>query len=79
MFLTVVDMTDADDTVALADSTPIGITVRAWYGVKLVSVSYMTKPKQLLILSQIGSVRVDSRKSLACRRHRHLKRQPRKI
>ena len=33
----VVDMTDADDSVALADSTPTGITVRAWYGVKLVS------------------------------------------
>lgn len=37
MFLTVVDMTDADDTVSLVDSTPTGITVRAWYGVKLVS------------------------------------------
>lgn len=37
MFLTAVDMTDADDTVALVDSTPTGITVRAWYGVKLVS------------------------------------------
>ena len=36
MFLTTVDMTDADDSVALADSTPRGITVRAWYGVKLV-------------------------------------------
>jgi tetratricopeptide (TPR) repeat protein len=37
MFLMAVDMTDADDSVALADSTPTGITVRAWYGVKLVS------------------------------------------
>lgn len=37
MFLIVVDMTDADDTVSLVDSTPTGITVRAWYGVKLVS------------------------------------------
>lgn len=36
MFLTTVDMTDADDSVALVDSTPTGITVRAWYGVKLV-------------------------------------------
>lgn len=37
MFLTAVDMTDADDSVSLADSTPTGVTVRAWYGVKLVS------------------------------------------
>lgn len=37
MFLTVVDMTDSDDSESLVESTPLGITVRAWYGVKLVS------------------------------------------
>lgn len=37
MFLTVVDMTDTDDSEQpLQDSTPLGITVRAWFGVKLV-------------------------------------------
>ena len=36
MFLMVIDMTDEDDTGSLAESTPFGITVRAWYGVKLV-------------------------------------------
>lgn len=37
MFLTVVDMTDADDSEQLLqESTPLGITVRAWFGVKLV-------------------------------------------
>jgi hypothetical protein len=36
MFLTVVDMTDGDDSESLVESTPLGITVRAWYGVKLV-------------------------------------------
>ncbi|KAI6041501.1 TPR-like protein [Pisolithus marmoratus] len=35
MFLMVVDMTDGDETESLAESTPLGITVRAWYGVKL--------------------------------------------
>jgi len=35
MFLTVVDMTDGDDSESLVESTPLGITVRAWYGVKL--------------------------------------------
>ncbi|KIK93007.1 hypothetical protein PAXRUDRAFT_829416 [Paxillus rubicundulus Ve08.2h10] len=35
MFLTVVDMTDGDDSDSLAESAPRGITVRAWYGVKL--------------------------------------------
>lgn len=38
MFLMVVDMTDGDDSESLVESTPLGITVRAWYGVKLVSV-----------------------------------------
>lgn len=36
MFLMVVDMTDGDDSESLIESTPLGITVRAWYGVKLV-------------------------------------------
>ena len=36
MFLVVVDMSDRDDSDSLAESTPHGITVRAWYGVKLV-------------------------------------------
>ncbi|KAF9232638.1 TPR-like protein [Melanogaster broomeanus] len=35
MFLTVIDMTDGDDSESLIESTPLGITVRAWYGVKL--------------------------------------------
>ncbi|KAN0094500.1 hypothetical protein V8E55_002787 [Tylopilus felleus] len=35
MFLMVVDMTDGDDSESLIESTPLGITVRAWYGVKL--------------------------------------------
>jgi len=45
MFLTTVDMTDADDSVALADSTPTGITVRAWYGVKLCARRLMKEPR----------------------------------
>lgn len=36
MFLTVVDMTDADGDPP-ADSMPEGVTIRSWYGVKLVS------------------------------------------
>lgn len=36
LFLNVIDMTDADSD-APADSIPEGITVRGWYGVKLVS------------------------------------------
>lgn len=38
MFLTVVDMTDGDDCEPPVESTPLGITVRAWYGVKLVGI-----------------------------------------
>ena len=38
MFLTVVDMTDGDDSEPPVESTPLGITVRAWYGVKLVGI-----------------------------------------
>ncbi|KAH7922113.1 TPR-like protein [Leucogyrophana mollusca] len=35
-FLVVVDMSDGDESgVTLAESTPLGITVRAWFGVKL--------------------------------------------
>ncbi|KAH7915910.1 TPR-like protein [Hygrophoropsis aurantiaca] len=35
-FLMVVDMSDGDDSgISLAESTPLGITVRAWFGVKL--------------------------------------------
>jgi len=45
MFLMVVDMTDADDFVALADSTPTGITVRAWYGVKLCARRLVKEPR----------------------------------
>jgi hypothetical protein len=36
IFLMVADMTDGDDSESLVESTPLGITVRAWYGVKLV-------------------------------------------
>ncbi|KAG1795016.1 uncharacterized protein HD556DRAFT_1236102 [Suillus plorans] len=36
MFLTVVDMTNTDDSEQLLqESTPLGITVRAWFGMKL--------------------------------------------
>lgn len=38
MFLTVVDMTDGDDCEPPGESAPVGITVRAWYGVKLVGI-----------------------------------------
>ena len=38
MYLQVVDMTDDDDEdVPPSDSIPTGITLRAWFGVKLVS------------------------------------------
>ena len=38
MFLHTVDMTDDDDDdLAPSDSIPTGITLRAWFGVKLVS------------------------------------------
>jgi hypothetical protein len=41
MFLTVVDMTDGDDSEQLLqESTPLGITVRAWFGVKLVGLPF---------------------------------------
>jgi len=44
MFLTVVDMTDGDDSEQLLqESTPLGITVRAWFGVKLVRLSFSRK------------------------------------
>ena len=36
LYLTAVDKSDADD--APADSIPEGVTVRAWYGVKLVRI-----------------------------------------
>ena len=36
MFLMVVDMTDGDDSDSHVETTPLGITVRARYGVKLV-------------------------------------------
>jgi len=36
MFLMTVDMTDDDSQAPVKDSIPIGITVRAWYGVRLV-------------------------------------------
>ncbi len=41
MFLQTVDMTDDDDgDLAPSDSIPIGITLRAWFGVKLVRVAH---------------------------------------
>jgi tetratricopeptide (TPR) repeat protein len=70
MFLTTVDMTDADDSVALADSTPRGITVRAWYGVKLctrrllkeprlsASPSQTPVPKNLTLIDELASERL---------------------
>ncbi|KII91761.1 hypothetical protein PLICRDRAFT_136209 [Plicaturopsis crispa FD-325 SS-3] len=44
-FLTAVDMTDGDDAEVSADSVPAGITVRAWYGVKLCSRRLLREPK----------------------------------
>jgi hypothetical protein len=54
MFLTVVDMTDADDSEQLLqESTPLGITVRAWFGVKLVR-SFL--PRRLLTELNINAI-----------------------
>jgi tetratricopeptide (TPR) repeat protein len=70
MFLTAVDMTDVDDSVALADSTPEGITVRAWYGVKLctrrllkeprlsTSPSQTPAPKNLALIDELATERL---------------------
>jgi hypothetical protein len=54
IFLTVVDMTDADDSEQLLqESTPLGITVRAWFGVKLVR-SFLSR--RLLIELNINAI-----------------------
>ncbi|KIM92171.1 hypothetical protein PILCRDRAFT_810180 [Piloderma croceum F 1598] len=71
MFLMAVDMTDADDSVALADSTPTGITVRAWYGVKLCarrllkdtrlsnsSASQTPAPKNINLIDELATERL---------------------
>ncbi|KAG2035976.1 hypothetical protein BDR03DRAFT_474723 [Suillus americanus] len=70
MFLTVVDMTDADDSEQLLqESTPLGITVRAWFGVKLCarqiaqnanlkSVSNTSAPKNLELLDELATERL---------------------
>ncbi|KAI0767474.1 TPR-like protein [Fomes fomentarius] len=45
-FLHVVDMTDDDDgDLAPSDSIPIGITLRAWFGVKLCTRKLITEPR----------------------------------
>ncbi|EMD36887.1 hypothetical protein CERSUDRAFT_51519 [Gelatoporia subvermispora B] len=44
MYLTVVDMTDDDDTDVL-DTIPTGITLRAWYGVMLCTQRFITDPR----------------------------------
>ncbi|KAG2358250.1 TPR-like protein [Suillus spraguei] len=70
MFLTVVDMTDADDSEQLLqESTPLGITVRAWFGVKLCarriaqnenlkSSSNTSAPKNLELLDELATERL---------------------
>lgn len=71
MFLMVVDMTDGDETEFLAESTPLGITVRAWYGVKLcarrmsenprvvtASASDASPPKHLGLLDELATERL---------------------
>lgn len=70
MFLTVVDMTDADDSEQLLqESTPLGITVRAWFGVKLCtrriaqnanlkSLSNTSAPKNLELLDELATERL---------------------
>ncbi|KAG1793072.1 TPR-like protein [Suillus plorans] len=70
MFLTVVDMTDADDSEQLLqESTPLGITVRAWFGVKLCarriaqnanlkSSSNTSAPKNLELLDELAAERL---------------------
>ncbi|RDX52550.1 TPR-like protein [Lentinus brumalis] len=46
MFLQTVDMTDDDDgDLAPSDSIPIGITLRAWFGVKLCTRKFITEPR----------------------------------
>ncbi|EIW79724.1 TPR-like protein [Coniophora puteana RWD-64-598 SS2] len=71
MFLMVVDMSDGDDNEPLAESTPLGITVRAWYGVKLcsrrlirdpehasVSASQTDTPKNVALLDELATERL---------------------
>ncbi|KAI0356961.1 TPR-like protein [Trametes cingulata] len=46
MFLQTVDMTDDDDgDMAPSDSVPTGITLRAWFGVKLCTRKLITEPR----------------------------------
>lgn len=54
MFLMVIDMTDGDETECLSESTPLGITVRAWYGVKLCT-RRMSQDPQLVTTSASGT------------------------
>jgi tetratricopeptide (TPR) repeat protein len=70
MFLTAVEMTHEDDSVALPDSIPKGITVRAWYGVKLctrrllkeprlsTSPSQTPAPKKLTLIDELATERL---------------------
>ncbi|KIJ64762.1 hypothetical protein HYDPIDRAFT_111357 [Hydnomerulius pinastri MD-312] len=71
MYLTVVDMTDGDDSESLVESTPLGITVRAWYGVKLcarriaqdsrlatISTSNTPAPKHVDLLDELATERL---------------------
>ncbi|KAI6132904.1 TPR-like protein [Pisolithus croceorrhizus] len=71
MFLMVVDMTDGDEMESLAESTPLGITVRSWYGIKLctrrmsqnprvaiTSASGTSPPKYLDLLDELATERL---------------------
>jgi len=70
MFLTVVDMTDGDDSEQLLqESTPLGLTVRAWFGVKLCarrivqnanmkSASNTSSPKKVELLDELATERL---------------------
>ncbi|KAG6336660.1 hypothetical protein ID866_2441 [Astraeus odoratus] len=71
MFLTVVDMSDNDDSGSFAESTPLGITVRAWYGVKLctdrmsrdarvatMSASSTLPPKDIDLVNELATERL---------------------
>ncbi|EGO01303.1 hypothetical protein SERLA73DRAFT_179463 [Serpula lacrymans var. lacrymans S7.3] len=71
VFLVVVNMTHGDESETLAESTPLGVTVRAWYGVKLCarrlrqdprlstsSSSQTTAPRNVELLDELATERL---------------------